>query len=54
MGKKHDKKKQKSGGLGKAVMLFGLLVVGGVAAAWYMAPEFVQEQLAALRSLTGS
>ena len=35
------------------VLLFGLLLVVGVTAAWYLAPEFVESQLTALRELAG-
>ncbi len=49
---KNGKKKEK-GGAGKTLMLLGVVVVGGIAAAWFVAPDFVREQLHALRGLIG-
>ncbi|MCA8951761.1 MAG: hypothetical protein KDE27_19790 [Planctomycetes bacterium] len=51
--KKGKKGKGGKGGFGKTLMVLALLLGGGGAAFWFLAPEQAQAQLAHLRQLLG-
>ena len=47
-------KKGKKGGFGKALVVMVLLVAGGGAAVWFLAPDVWREHIAPLTALLGN